>query len=84
MKIVPKILFDQKLKYIIGLLMLVVRFLKDLQDGKEDSKALDGVVDKIHPLMSKEFQLTASKAELKALVPIVHQLVEAVEALFKK
>lgn len=84
LKFLPKLLFDQKLKFVIGLLMLIVQALKDVNNGQDHSKAMDAVIGKAYPLLPADLQATASIAEVLKVAGLAADLLKAVTALFKK
>lgn len=82
-KIVPKLIWFQDVKFIVGLLMLVRQTLIDIQKGKEtESLALDGLIIKVHDkLLPEQYQKTATPPEIEEVVQLTIKLYKAASHL---
>lgn len=83
LKWLPKLFFDQKIKFYIGLLMLAKQALEDILQGKKESLAVDAVVMKAYDLLPADIKVTASPDECQALVETALDLIRDVQALFE-
>lgn len=85
LKFIPKLVWFQDVKFLVGLLMLVRQAALDIQAGKDESLALDGAVRKVYDkLFPEELKITATANEVEEVVSVALLLYKATAKLFNK